>query len=344
MSQVSRPGVVVPVPVDPAGLSGPTKGQARGPLWRRAGKGLYVPAATDPTELEQRIVEAVVGCGSGASATGWAALAWVGARWFNGFEGDGRTPLPVPVAIDDERVVRPRPGVEISEDWLFDGDVRTVDGLRVTTPERAVTFEVRRARTFLRAVQVVDMAAADDLVDLASLAAYTERLVARPGVRQLRNALTWGEENAWSPQEVTMRLDWKEARPRDTVLCNPPLFDLDGRHLLTPDLFDPLHGVAGEYDGVVHLDHGSRRRDLNRDALYRDLGIEVVTMMSIDRPDTTDFRARLRGAYRRAAQRDAHPRAWTLHQPDWWVDTSTVARRRALDEIERSIWLRRQAS
>ena len=129
---------------------------------------------------------------------------------------------------------------------------------------------------------------------------YAVRLRGRPGTKQLRDALSWADENTWSPQEVILRLYWRDAQPRRRVHCNRPIFDRDGRHLITPDLLDVEHGVAGEYDGVVHLERGAFRRDLNRDALYRDLGIEVVTMMSADARDVTDFLARLRGAYRRA--------------------------------------------
>jgi hypothetical protein len=109
-------------------------------------------------------------------------------------------------------------------------------------------------------------------------------------------------------------------------------------------LYVPASVDAGEYDGVVHLGDGPRRRDLDRDAQYRDLGIELVTMMSGDGRDLTSFLARLHGAYRRAAQRRGTPHSWTVDQPGWWVDTSTVARRRALDADARAVWLRRRAS
>lgn len=248
------------------------------------------------------------------------------------------------MALGSNRQVRPRAGVALSEDWLFPDDVVQVDGLLVTRPERSVTYAAGRARSLTEAVQAIDMAAADDVVSLAELAAYVERLVARPNVRRLRTALGHADENAWSIQEVPMRLRWRQAVPGVHLLCNAPLFDSQGRHLLTPDLFDPDAGVAGEYDGAVHLDAGPRRRDLDRDARYRDLGIEAVTMMSSDRRDTTSFDRRLLGAYRRAAASADRPRPWTLAQPSWWVDTSTVEGRRALDDVERMIWLRYRAS
>ena len=334
---MTRPGVVAPVRLDASGRSGPTPGQARGPHWRRVGSGLYVPCSVDPATTDQRIVEAVLGCAEDAAATGWAGLNWQGARWL-------QSDAPVPVALGDRRAVRPRPGVTLSEDWLFADDLIEVDGLPLTRPERSVTYEVRRARSLVAAVRWIDMAAYDDLVDLASLEVYATRLGSRPGSRRLRDALSWAEENVWSPQEVGMRIAWRQAMPRVRLRCNVPVFDLAGAHLLTPDLLDVEHGVAGEYDGVVHLERGTFRRDLNRDALYRDLGIELVTMMAADGRDLVEFLERLRGAYRRAAERRDRPRRWTTEQPDWWVDTSSVAARRSLDAGERAAWLGYRAS
>ncbi len=336
--EITRSGLEVPVRVDPTRRDGPSPQQARGGKWRRTAPGLYVPAGTDSAALDQRIVEVAAGLPDGAAVTGWAALAWIGGRWFDGHAADGTTPLQVPVAVDDRRRIRPRPGARLSEDWLFPDDVVRVDGLPVTVPNRSVTWEARRARNVVAALQTIDMAAYDDLVDLEDLAAYVARLPARPGVRRLRRAVDLGDENAWSPQEPPMRFVWTHEARLSRPLCNPPIFDADGRHVLTPDLFDPEVGVAGEYDGDVHGEADVRRRDLDREERYRAHGIEVVTMMSTDRRDTSAFSRRLRAAYHRAS---THPVSgtWTIEQPDWWVDTSTVAQRRALAPADRERWL-----
>lgn len=139
-----------------------------------------------------------------------------------------------------------------------------------------------------------------------------------------------------------MRLTWRGHRPC-VLRTNCPIFDLEGRHLLTPDLLDEEAGVIGEYDGAVHLEAHPRRRDLDREALCRDLGLELVTMMSSSRPDAASFLTRLDGAYRRAETRRDTARGWTTRQPPRWVDTCTVARRRDLTTAERGHWLRRQA-
>ncbi len=338
---VTRSGIVLPRHVDPSGRSGPTPGQARGPQWRRVAPGWHVPSDVDGTGLDQRLVEALAGLPADAALTGWAALGWRSTRWFEGLAADGRTRLDVPVALST-RGVRPRPGVELTEDWHFEADIESVHGLPVTRVERAVAFEACRAGSVLAAVRVIDMACANDLTDLARLTRYARGLGARPGICRFREALELADENAWSPQEVRMRLLWIARHPV-RLLTNRPIFDLAGRHLLTPDLIDPMTGVLGEYDGVVHLGERHRRIDLDRDSLCRDLGLEVVTMMSARHDDLTRFERRLDAAYRRKEQRPDRRRHWTLDQPDWWIDTSSVARRQALDERQRSIWLRRGA-
>jgi hypothetical protein len=338
IEDVRRPDVVLPVRVDPAGVDGPTPKAARGPHWRRSSRGWYLPSSVSADRTDQRIVEAMAGMPDDAAVTGWAALAWGRGRWFNGIASDGDTPLPVPVALGDQRSASPPAGVRLSEDWLFPDDVMVVDGLRITVPNRSVTYETRRARRLALAVRVIDMAAYDDLIDLEDLAAYVDRLVARQGIKLTRLAVPMAVENAWSPTECDMRIAWKAAVPA-ALLCNAPLFDRHGQHLFTPDLFDPIAAVAGEYNGRVHVEDGARSRDVDKDAAYRQHGIELVQMISTDRHDTTRFENRLVAAYRRAAERQPSA-TWTLDQPDWWVDTSTVARRRALSAEGRSIWLR----
>lgn len=334
--QVTRSGVVVPVRADPAGMRGPTPRQVRGPKWRRTAPGLFVPS--DVTDHpQQRVVEAVAGASPGMAVTGWGALCWQGARWFTGLNGAGEF-LPVPLALDDQRKLSRRRGVQLCHDWLFDDDIVDVDGLPLTRPERSVCSAALRARTLEATLQVIEMAAASDLVSVDELRTYAARLFGRPHTRRLNAAIAVAEENVWSPMEVTMRLRWTDRRPA-SLLCNMPLFDRSGNHLLTPDLFDPESGVAGQYDGKVHEERTVRRRDLDKEEVARVHGIEVVSMISTDLTDSVSFERRLDGAYHRAAARTTES-TWSLVQPDWWVDTSTVERRRSLTPEQREKWLR----
>lgn len=342
---INRPDVVIPVRVDPRGLTGPTPGQARGPRWRRSGgacTGMFVPSHVCGDHEPQRIVEAVANAPEGSAATGWAALHWQRARWFPGRTARG-DPLPVPLAIGDRAHLARRTGVQLWRDWLFDGDIIDVDGLPITRPERSVCAAALRARSLEDTVRIICMAMADDLADLMEIGAYAARIRGRPHTRRLTAAIDLSDENVWSPQEVTMMMRWRGRRDGVRLLCNPPIFDLQGNHLLTPDLFDPAAAVIGQYEGIVHTDLKVRRRDLEAEEICRDLGLEVVSMVSADLRDMRSFDHRLAAAYGRAARR-SRSAGWTLAQPHWWTDTSTVALRRSLDDESRRIWLRRLAS
>lgn len=325
----ARPGLVAPVRSDPAGLTGPTPAQARGPNWRRTSQGLYVRSDVDGDQLQQRIVEAAAVLPLYGGVTGWAALAWSGGRWFDGLAADGRTPLPVCLATSCADV-RSQPGFVVSAEGIDPRDLIELDGLRITTAVRSVCFEMRYAATLRQAVQVLDMAAYSDLVSIAEIAAYAQRLRAWTGIPKCRKAIGLADENAWSPQESLMRLVWQLDAGFPRPLCNAPVFDARGRHVGTPDLLDPVAGVAGEYDGSLHLLGAQRSKDVRREEAFRNLGLEYVTMLAGDRRDPGPFIQRLGAAYDRARWIPTDRRIWTLTPPPWWTDISTVEKRRAL--------------
>jgi hypothetical protein len=217
-----------------------------------------------------------------------------------------------------------------------------VDGLRVVHAVRATCFEMRYARTLRGAVRALDMAAYNDHVSIAEVADWVALHPSYTGIEQARLAIPLGDENAWSPAEVDFRLDWTElvgTRP----LTNRPLFDLEGHHLGTPDLIDPVTGVLGEYDGPLHLEGARRTADLKREGIFRGHGLHPVTMVAGDRRDQTAFQDRLRVAYAAATREPVADRRWTHTPPSWWVPTWTVAQRRALTQRDREIWLRLRA-
>ena len=333
-----RPGLVAPVRVDPAGLTGPTRAQARGRRWRTTSRGLHVPVSAPSDDPQQRSVEAAALLRDDREAvTGWAALHWLGARWFDGTRADG-SQRPVPLVTSRE--VSGRPGVLVSQEHLRHREVVSVDGLAVTVPVRSVSFETRYAGSWWDAVVALDMACYSDLVTIDEMAAYAAVIGPWTGIGQLRKAVSHADENAWSPREVVMRLRWTEEAERPRPSCNIPVFDRHGRHLGTPDLFDSRHGVAGEYEGAVHLAGSQRVRDVRREALFREAGVEVVTMLADEPPGA--FVLRLHQAYDRAGR---HARGWTVVPPPWWVPTDTVARRRALtpSQCDRLLGYRRAA-
>ena len=336
--RITRSGLVVPVRIDEDGRRGPTTAQARGPRWRRTSHGYYVPATVDDGFVDQRIVEAAAILPAFGAVTGWAALRWLGGVWFDGtLDGVVRRPVTLATSCAD---VRPQPGIQISAEGLDPQEIVVVDGLRVTLPARSVCFEMRYATDLVGAVTALDMATYSDVVSVSEATAYALAHSGWTGIPQCRDATYLSEENAWSPAETPMRLTWKRVMPRAELLCNHPIFDVHGRHLGTPDLFDPAVGVVGEYEGALHLEGRQRSHDLDREATFRAHGLEYVTMVAGDRPDASRFVVRLHGAYGRAAMHSSVRRAWTVDLPPWWTDTSTVDLRRALSTSQRARLLR----
>lgn len=331
----NRPGLVRPVRVDDSGLLGPTRRQARGNRWRTTSRGLFVPSEVE-LSVEQRIVEAAAVLRDGEAVTGWAALRWLGAEWFGGATATG-APLDVPLV--SRRHVLAQDGFSISQEFVHPAQVLEVDGLPVTTPSRSVVFEMRHAAGLGDAVIALDMACYADLVSLNEVAVFVAQLGPVTGIQQARDGIAESDENAWSPMEVSMRRVWTRVAGLPRPLCNAPVFTLDGHHLGTADLIDPEVGIAGEYNGALHLLGSQMATDLRRESAFREAGLETVTMVAANWGDIDEFARRLRRAYLRARD-SGRPKRWTLDPPDWWVPTRTVEQRRSLDEGQRDRFLR----
>ena len=328
-----RPGLIVPAAIDDNGELGPTPYEARLAGFRRTSRGLFVPSEISAETPEQRIVEAwaAVGDAKGIAAlTGWAALRWLGATWFDGtLDAEGAV-LPVDVVTTTR--LRPQPGIAVTECRVDLDTLLEHDGITITDPWTSVAFLARRAADLPRAVVAIEMAAYDDLVSVAEMVADLDRHSGLPGVNQLRDALELADENSGSPQEPLMKLSWMLDAGLPRPLGNVPIFWKDGRHLATPDLFDPVAGVIGEYDGAVHLKQ--RKRDRDREELLRDAGLEYFTVLAGDLGTKAAVR-RMQSARQRARFEEPTSRRWTLDPPYWWTRTETVAQRRALSDEER---------
>ena len=105
------------------------------------------------------------------------------------------------------------------------------------------------------------------------------------------------------------------------------------------DLIDVELGLAGQYNGADHITLAGAAEDLKKDAAYRDVGLETVTMVATDWGALEDFTVRLHAAAARARARRG-PRLWTLEPPSWWTPTHTVDLRRALADEQRARLLR----
>lgn len=335
---ITRPGIVVPVRIDPSGLTGPTRGVARGPGWRSSSLGWWVPADIDPRRAVQRIAEAATVLPAVSAVTGWAALHWQGATWSPGTRADG-TLLPVVLAAGSGRI-RPQDGFQVCAERLAPREIELVDGLPVTSAVRSVAFEMRYARSVRTAVAACAMAAYDDLASVAEVRDHLATLNGWTGIPQAREALEWCQENSWSPMEVATELVWLWDAELPPLLANQPVFDLDGRHIGTPDLLEPVTGTAVDYHGDVHLDVAGRTRDRDREHRLREAGLECLPVFRSDHADRSALAARMRQIHAARVAAPAVRPGWTIEQPRWWVDTSTVDRRRALTDGQRARLLR----
>lgn len=321
---------------DPSGEEGPNAWATRSGAWRQAGFNLWVPSDIDSTDPAQRVVEAAAQLPGYGGVTGWAGLFWLGGVWFGG-TGRGSELLPVPVAVSSGNRMRPRSGLDVSQEVIAPRYVVHDGGVRVTHPLWSVAFEMRGARDDEAAVVAFDMAAFNDLVSIKELAAFLDTdLVARRGVERVRRVLPLLDENSWSPMEPVMRLVWRTEMGGPRLLTNVPVFDGYGRFVGTPDAIDPAAGVYGMYDGGLHLAGSVRHNDVAKEAAYRRVGLEGATMMAGDLVDHGPFRARLREAYVRADRLPVADRGWTLETPTWWRDTTSVDARRALSAYDRA--------
>jgi hypothetical protein len=307
---------VIPVKVDPRGVDGPTPGAARGPRWERVWPGWYVPAGTDRSLPEQRVAEVGVAMHRTGVLTGWASLLLRGGGFFDGRTADGRGRLPVDVAVPPGCHPRERPVVAYHQAPLRRREA--VHGL-LCLPAPWATFDAMRlARSTEEAVVALDMASAAGLVTIDELG---QVLAARPswrgvpGVPQAREALALADDGSASPPESRLRLVWVIDAGLPPPLVNVAVHDRSGRFLGIPDLLDPVAGLAVEYDGEDHRSAQRHSDDVDREAGFRSVGLEVTRVTNRDLRDRPRLVDRLLVARRRALFLPEADRRWVLGRP-----------------------------
>lgn len=307
----TTPRLVRPVAIDPAGRTGPTKGQAAGPRWRGTSTGLYVEANVDRSVVEQRILEESCRLPPGGAVTGWAALRLHGVGYLDGLAPDGRTLLPVPLVVAPDSNFKEVPGVTRHRERLSSSDVIEVHGIPVTIPNRAAFDAARRARDVRSAVTILDLALACSVITRGGLATYFESKPGWHGRRQVIQALDLADPRCMSPRETALRLIWvldgKLPRPKS----NWPVSDASGSFVARPDLLSEQLAVVGEFDGAQHRSRERQRADLLRDDRFRSMGLEPFRVVGADLYDVPLVLTRISAAIARA-QSSTVPRTWRV--------------------------------
>lgn len=307
--------LVRPVRLDPLGVAGPTRGQARSKRWRRSSHGWFVPTGVDTTRVEQRILEQSMRLSPRGAVTGWAALRLRGANYFDGTTAGGRLETPVPLIRSTGRY--PPGGADWRRHQVARSERELVHDVWCTTTQRAL-FDEMRFSSLRGAVRAMEMTAAAGLISTALMWDYVSGRPAWEGVPLVREALRLSGDDSRSPKETDLKIVWVLDAGLPPPLMNQPVFDLAGNLLGYPDLFDPLAGLVGEYDGADHKSRERHRKDVAREQRYRDHGLEYFTVVGGDLLDTSLVVTRIHSTRRRAAYLPVDRRRWTLTPPPWW--------------------------
>lgn len=306
-------GLVRPVGLDPLGLEGPTKGQARGPGWIQTSHGHYVPTGTPRELVEQWILERSVRLPPMGAVTGWAACRLHGAAYFDGLADDGRAWLPVPLAIGPHRSLAASPTVVVTNHVLLPRDRTTAHDIPTVVAVRAVYDTVRLAPDLCAAVRAIDMAAAAGICSLSTLRSYAASQP-QEATKVLR-AASLASEHSLSPPETDVRLVCELDLGLRGLVVNAYIHDREGRVVAQADLLEPEAGLVIEVDGLHHRGPRQASADLARtDALLR-LGLEVARVAARDSRRRSLVAQRVRLARSRCRFEPASERAWWFSRP-----------------------------
>ncbi len=309
------PNGVAPIAWGTAAEHGVTTGRLRGPAWRRASHGFYVPSHL-PLDPHQRIVEAAALLPAGGALGGWASAYWRGVRLLDGQGAYATQPENVLLCLGYGARIRPRPGIDLSRERLTASDVEVIRGVPCTIAPRTAFDGARRARSLYDAVVFLDMMLTASAVTMPELHAYFGDARGCRGLSLAKRALSLAQCGSRSPPETRLRLMWVVELGFPTPLVNRPVFSLDARLLGIPDILDDEAGTVLEYDGDEHRDLSQHTADNAREELFEDHGLIVCRAgrldMGLRRQQTLH---RMRRARARGLARDRNLDRWTLEPP-----------------------------
>lgn len=231
---------------------------------------VYLPRRPEPT-LEQRIAAAWLWSDRQGVIAGTAAAALHGAKWI---DDDISIELVHPNA-------HPPRGVLTRRDVLLDGEVMTVAGRAVTTPERTA-FDIGRHEPKRLAVTRLDALARASGFKVDNVASIAMRHRGVRGLRQLEDVLDLVDPGAESPRETYLRLLLIDAglpRPQTQI----PVVTAVKTYFLDMGWEDCM--VAVEYDGDHHRsDPLQYRKDIRRRETLERMGWAIIRVVAADHP------------------------------------------------------------
>jgi len=236
-----------------ASAVGVTRGQLRGPGYRRVGPGLFrwVGLEESPRLMLVAVAHRLP---AGAAFSGRTAA------WLHGLDALLCRPIEVtiPKAIGRGHLV----GISVHRAAIAKDEIVMRRGLPTTSALRSVA-DLGCRNSLTEGVVAVDMFLHAKLVTVSKLRAYISKHPRARGIARFRRVVDLAEPQAESPMETRLRVLLVLAGlPRPELQV--PIYDDQGRFLGRPDLFYPEQRLAIESDGGNHRDrlvHDDRRQN-----------------------------------------------------------------------------------
>ncbi|GAA1336984.1 hypothetical protein [Arthrobacter roseus] len=163
---------------------------------------------------------------------------------------------------------------------LYDDEITTVDGIRVTTRERtwldlaemlSVDELVVVVDQLIRVPRLIYEGRYDPYCTKADLQAMIDRHPGKRGIRTARASLELGRVGSDSPPETMLRLALDRAG-LPTPQLNVAIVDPSSIKHHEPDISYADYLVCVEYEGAGHNEERQVDRDIGREERCRDLG------------------------------------------------------------------------
>ncbi|MFZ2528633.1 MAG: DUF559 domain-containing protein [Rhodococcus sp. (in: high G+C Gram-positive bacteria)] len=235
---------------------------------RRLHRNVYIHPASEVTAL-RRARAAWLWAGGDGVLAGWSAAAVHGSRWI-----DPR----VPAELVRTRSRRGTDGIRVRGDVLADGEVCTVDGMAVTTPDRT-GFDLARWLRPRQAVEQLDALCRVTRLDPVRILRPAESHAGERGVGKVRIVVPLVDPGAESLPETRVRLLLVNGGlpVPETQL---PIRD-EERVVGWADMGWRKWRTIVEYDGVQHwTDERQRTKDIERYDAFVALGWSVIRVNS----------------------------------------------------------------